>query len=79
MGTPVPQSYVSKTALSSRFIAAVALFFVLDLLISFQFHPNRYSLPERSFIWWAVQDYKQLNQAPDVLLFGYVFDAGSSQ
>jgi len=61
---------LAKRAFSSRVIAAVALFFVLDLFIRLQIHPDKFSLPERSFIWWAVQDYRHLKQMPNIVLFG---------
>ena len=64
------QSSSSRKSFTSRFIAALALFLVIDLVVRFQFHPDPYGLPERSFIWWAVQDYKQLKQTPTVMLFG---------
>lgn len=61
---------VRRKLLTSRFIAALAFFFVVDLAVRFQIHPDPYSLPQRSFIWWAVHDYKQLKQVPDIVLFG---------
>lgn len=60
----------AKTLFATRFIAALLLFFIVDLGIKVCFHPDPFDTPERSFIWWAVKDYRQLKQAPDILLFG---------
>lgn len=61
---------LARKLFTSRVMAAIALFFVIDLSIRFQIHPDKFSLPERSFIWWAVQDYKHLKQMPNIVLFG---------
>jgi hypothetical protein len=61
---------VQRKPLASRFSVALAIFIVLDLVVRFQFHADPYNLPERSFIWWAVQDYRHLKQTPDIILFG---------
>ncbi len=66
----VYKSPTGKTVLGSAAIAAILLFFVVNFAFKLLFRPDPFSLPERSFIWWAVKDYRQLNQAPDVLLFG---------
>lgn len=59
-----------KPLIQSCFIAALVLFFITDLFVRFEFHPDPYSLPERSFVWWAVNDYRQLAKAPDIVFFG---------
>ncbi len=59
-----------KPFIKSQFIAALVLLLILDLFVRFEFHPNPYNLPERSFVWWSVHDYRQLEKAPDIILFG---------
>ncbi len=60
----------AKTFFTTRFIAAVLLFCIVDITMKLEFHPSPFDIPERSFIWWAVKDYRELKQAPDILLFG---------
>jgi len=60
----------TKTFMTTRFIAALVLFLGVNLTFKVSFHPDPYSLPEHSFIWWAVHDYQQLKQEPDIVLFG---------
>ncbi len=60
----------ARTVFAARFIAALLLFFIVDIVIKIDFRLDPFDIPERSFIWWAVKDYRQLKQAPDILLFG---------
>ena len=59
-----------KTLLTTRFVAALILFFIVNIVVKLGFHPDLFSMPERTFIWWAVKDYRQLGKAPDILFFG---------
>lgn len=54
----------------TRFFAALSLFLAINFLFKFQYRVDRFDLPERSFIWWAVKEYRELQKAPDILLFG---------
>ncbi len=69
-GSLTRQEPVIKTFVATRFIAALLLFFIVDLLARLEFNLDPFKIPERSFIWWAVKDYRELKQAPDILLFG---------
>lgn len=60
----------TKGVFVSSFAAALAIFILVDLFVRFNLHTDVYQLPERTFIWWAVRDYRQLKKAPDVMLFG---------
>ena len=61
---------VKTQFLTSRAIAAFLLFFLVNITFRMQFQPTPFGLSERSFIWWAVKDYRELSKAPDIMLFG---------
>jgi hypothetical protein len=60
----------TKTFVATRFLAALLLFFIVDIAIKLEFHSDPFNIPERSFIWWAVKDYRDLSKAPDIMMFG---------
>lgn len=60
----------SLRASKSTFVVALVIFFLIDTLVRFNFHPDPYELPEHNYIWWAVKGFRELKQTPDILIFG---------
>lgn len=54
----------------SAALTALLFFLVIDLCVRVTFHPDVYQLPNHSFIWWSVADYRRLKHIPETLIFG---------
>lgn len=66
-----------KAALTHPYVSFVALAFILLLLcdltarFTFVVWPiDKYNSPNRSWIWWAVKDFRQQKTAPDIVFLG---------
>jgi Protein of unknown function (DUF1574) len=70
LGSRPRQSWPVPVIFTSSAIAALLFFAGIDLCLRFCFHPDVYQLPNHTFIWWTVSDYRKLRQPPETLIFG---------
>lgn len=63
----------SSNALKSRAALAVLLFLAINLMVRIgctAVHFDRFEIASRNWHWWPIKGYRDLRQAPDVVLFG---------
>ncbi len=64
---------VSGTKVLSYVVIAIALLALLDVgaRLTWNYWPiDHYNSPNRSWVWWAIKDFRGQKQAPDVVLMG---------
>lgn len=54
----------------SYVLLAILLFIGLDLVNRYALPADKYASANKSFIWWAVDDYRKLPRRPDIVVFG---------
>src|ERR1700733_4775260 len=66
---PRPKKPVSRLALACT-VGALLTFAGLDVANKFFVPVDRYASPGRSWIWWAVHDFRTRHDKPDTILLG---------
>lgn len=70
---PNNQSKAKGMSPLSYCVIALATLAILDIgaRLTWQYLPiDHYNSPNRSWVWWAIKDFRQQQQAPDVVLLG---------